>query len=220
MQDELVTTAITQFREEWSRTPDEELVQKVHDGGSDAADAMDFMLERYKDLVRIKTRPFFLLGADRADLIQEGMIGLYKAIISYQPDKNASFRSFADLCISRQIMTAVKNANRLKHWPLNSYVSLNRTIYDEEDKETTMMDILTQPGVAGPEDMLIDQEQVDHLQEEIDARCSKFEKKVLSMYLNGHDYHQIAAAMGKTPKSIDNALQRIKRKVGQIAAEW
>ena len=140
------------FHPEWAEKDDEELIEIAHSGGGDAAEAVDLLLERYKDLVRIKTRPYFLLGADRADLIQEGMIGLYKAIIAYQPSKDVAFKSFADLCITRQIMTAIKNAARMKHWPLNSYVSLNRTINDDEEKETTMMEILTAPGMATPEE--------------------------------------------------------------------
>ncbi len=207
------------IRPEWDSVSDEELIRITRGPEPDAHDAVDTLLERYKDLVRVKTRPYFLLGADRADLIQEGMIGLYKAIIGYQDGKNAAFRSFAELCISRQIMTAVKNASRMKHWPLNSYISLNRTVNDDEDKETTMMDILTQSGAVTPEDQVIDKEQMERLQKMLDERCSKFEHRVLSLYLNGHDYHQIAAEFGKTPKSIDNALQRIKRKVSAIIEE-
>ena len=206
-------------RPEWADLTDEEVIEIVRQGGRDGADAVDLLLERYKDLVRVKTRPYFLLGADRADLIQEGMIGLYKAIMAYQPEKEAAFRSFADLCISRQILTAVKNATRLKHLPLNSYVSLNTTLNDDEEKETTMMDILAAPQEDSPEDTLIGKEEIKLLQKQIDKHCSQFERRVLSLYLQGYDYHQIAKAMGKTPKSIDNALQRIKKKVQQIAAE-
>lgn len=206
-------------RPEWADLTDEEVIEIVRQGGRDGADAVDLMLERYKDLVRVKTRPYFLLGADRADLIQEGMIGLYKAIMAYQSDKETAFRSFADLCINRQILTAVKNATRLKHLPLNSYVSLNKTLNDDEEKETTMMDILAAPQEDSPEDTLIGKEEIKLLQKQIDKHCSQFERRVLSLYLQGYDYHQIAKAMGKTPKSIDNALQRIKKKVQQIAAE-
>lgn len=209
----------TVFHPEWEERTDEELITIVRGGGADETDAVDFLLERYKEFVRVKTRPYFLLGADRADLIQEGMIGLYKAIIGYTPERDAAFRSFADLCVTRQIITAVKNSTRMKHWPLNSYVSLNKTINDEEEKETTMLDILSIPNIVTPEDTLIGKEEVRAIQNAIDERCSKFERKVLSMYLNGYDYHQIAKVMGKTPKSIDNALQRIKKKVQQIAAE-
>ncbi|MBQ5960104.1 MAG: RNA polymerase sporulation sigma factor SigH [Firmicutes bacterium] len=210
---------IAVIRPEWDDMSDEDLIRITRGPEPDAHDAVDTLLERYKDLVRVKTRPYFLLGADRADLIQEGMIGLYKAIIGYQEGKNAAFRSFAELCISRQIMTAVKNASRMKHWPLNNYISLNRTVNDDEDKETTMMDILTQSGAVTPEEQVIDKEQMERLQKMLDERCSRFEHRVLSLYLNGHDYHQIAAAFGKTPKSIDNALQRIKRKVSAIIEE-
>ena len=206
-------------RPEWADLTDEEVIEIVRQGGRDGADAVDLLLERYKDLVRVKTRPYFLLGADRADLIQEGMIGLYKAIMDYQSDKETAFRSFADLCINRQILTAVKNATRLKHLPLNSYVSLNKTLNDDEEKETTMMDILAAPQEDSPEDTLIGKEEIKLLQKQIDKHCSQFERRVLSLYLQGYDYHQIAKAMGKTPKSIDNALQRIKKKVQQIAAE-
>ncbi|MFR8088429.1 MAG: RNA polymerase sporulation sigma factor SigH [Lachnospirales bacterium] len=206
-------------RPEWADLTDEEVIEIVRQGGRDGADAVDLLLERYKDLVRVKTRPYFLLGADRADLIQEGMIGLYKAIMAYQSDKETAFRSFADLCINRQILTAVKNATRLKHLPLNSYVSLNKTLNDDEEKETTMMDILAAPQEDSPEDTLIGKEEIKLLQKQIDKHCSQFERRVLSLYLQGYDYHQIAKAMGKTPKSIDNALQRIKKKVQQIAAE-
>ncbi|MBQ7917086.1 MAG: RNA polymerase sporulation sigma factor SigH [Firmicutes bacterium] len=207
------------IRPEWEELEDETLIEMIRSGSEDSADAMDFLLERYKDLVRVKTRPYFILGADRADLIQEGMIGLYKATLNYDPGKGAAFRTHAEQCIMGQIITAVKSASRMKHWPLNSYVSLNANVNDDEEKETTMMEILIAPGNTTPEDQIIDREDAIALQGAIDARCSKFEHKVLSMYLNGHDYHQIAAAMGKTPKSIDNALQRIKKKVQQIVAE-
>ncbi len=206
-------------RPEWADLTDEEVIEIVRRGGSDGADAVDLLLERYKDLVRVKTRPYFLLGADRADLIQEGMIGLYKAIMGYRPGKDTAFRSFADLCIGRQILTAVKNATRMKHWPLNSYISLNKTLNDDEEKETTMMEILAAPQEDSPEETLISKEEIRTLQKRIDKHCSPFEHRVLSLYLQGYDYHQIAKAMGKTPKSIDNALQRIKKKVQQIAAE-
>lgn len=119
----------TVFHPEWEERTDEELITIVRGGGADETDAVDFLLERYKEFVRVKTRPYFLLGADRADLIQEGMIGLYKAIIGYTPERDAAFRSFADLCVTRQIITAVKNSTRMKHWPLNSYVSLLSLIH-------------------------------------------------------------------------------------------
>lgn len=180
------------------------------------ADAMSTLLERYKDFVRIKARPYFLIGADRDDVIQEGMIGLYKAIRSYEPDKHTSFRSFADLCVTRQIITAVKNSTRQKHAPLNMYVSLNKTVNEEDEKETSILDLLTAKEIVNPEEILIGQEDLAEMQRKMDKRLSGMEKKVLTYYLEGLDYQQIAITMGKNSKSIDNALQRIKHKVEGI----
>ena len=199
--------------------PDETLVTMAQGVGKDASEAMNYLMEKHKEMVRVKTRPYFLLGAERTDLIQEGMIGLFKAVISYNTEKNNSFRAYAELLVHRQIVTAVKLAARQKHMPLNDYISLNAPVRDEEDNETTMLEMLTEPGAFTPEDTVINTEQIGRLQSEIEKKLSKYEQRVLSLYLAGNDYHRIAQALGKTPKSIDNALQRIKKKVGQIAAE-
>ncbi len=195
---------------------DEELILRIRSGGSGAKDAMEILLTRYKDFVKSRTQPYFLTGADRDDIIQEGMIGLYKAILSYDEKKESSFRGFADICIRRQILTAVKNSTRLKHYPLNSSVSLNSTMQEEEDRETSLMDLLTTNSIVNPEEIYISKENRRHIEEEIVNRLSGLEQKVLSLYLSGMDYREIASVLGKPSKSIDNALQRIRRKVSDI----
>ena len=192
---------------------DEELIARLRDGETIIE---DYLMEKYKGLVRQKARAMFLIGGDTDDLIQEGMIGLYKAIRSYEPDKHTSFRSFADLCVTRQIITAVKNSTRQKHAPLNMYVSLNKTVNEEDEKETSILDLLTAKEIVNPEEILIGQEDLAEMQRKMDKRLSGMEKKVLTYYLEGLDYQQIAITMGKNSKSIDNALQRIKHKVEGI----
>ncbi|MCF0132374.1 MAG: sigma-70 family RNA polymerase sigma factor [Blautia sp.] len=176
---------------------DEALIQMHRNGDRQAVDEL---MERYKDLVRRRARALFLIGADSDDLIQEGMIGLYKAIRDYQADRNASFQTFANLCVERQMYTAMKNADRKKNLPLNTYVSL--------DQEENADDLLAE----NPETILIAQESVRDLHQKIVDSLSKMEKAVLEKYLDGFDYIQIAQRMGKSPKSIDNALQRIRTK--------
>lgn len=189
---------------------DEELVEKIHNGDMFA---LEFMMGKYKDFVRAKTRTYFLIGADRDDILQEGMIGLYKAIRDYNPDKTASFKSFADLCITRQIITAVKASNRQKHMPLNSYVSLNRPMYDEENERETFMDLVATSKMFNPEEILVGQENIHNIEQIISEKLSKLEKKVLFLYLNGKSYQEIAETLDKPIKSIDNALQRLKHKL-------
>lgn len=174
--------------------------------------ALEFLLNKYKNIVRAKARSYFLIGADREDLVQEGMIGLYKAIRDYNPDKQASFRVFADLCITRQIITAIKSATRLKHKPLNSYVSLNKPVYDEES-DRTLIDIITGTKVLNPEDILIDKEDLNSIEEKIGEMLSSLEWEVLGLYLMGKSYQEIADQLGRQIKSIDNALQRVKSKL-------
>ena len=186
-----------------------ETLEKAQRGDNEA---LELILETYKVLVRAKTRTYFLMGADHEDLIQEGMIGLYKAIRDYQPERAASFRSFAEICITRQIITAIKTATRQKHIPLNNYVSLNKPIYDEES-DRTLLDVL--PGVkeTNPEELFINQEDYDLIENVIGELLSDFEWEVLSAYLQGSSYQQIAVDLSRRIKSIDNALQRIKRKL-------
>lgn len=188
---------------------DEEAAEMAANGN---ADATEYLLVKYKNFVRNKARSYFLVGADKEDIVQEGMIGLYKAIKSYKGDKRASFRAFAELCITRQIITAIKTATRQKHQPLNSYVSLNKPVYDEECDQT-LVDILEANKISNPEDIIIDNEEILNIESKIDEVLSRFEQSVLSCYLQGQSYADIAAKLNKPVKSIDNALQRVKAKL-------
>ncbi len=177
--------------------------------------ALDYVLQKYRNFVRAKSRTYFLIGADREDIIQEGMIGLYKAVRDYKPDSGASFRSFADLCITRQIITAIKTATRQKHMPLNSYVSLNKPVYDEEN-ENTLLESVFEKHHLDPEEIMINRERFDFIEEKLSVVLSKYETAVLKEYLAGKSYSDIAQDLGKTEKSIDNALQRIKKKIENL----
>lgn len=188
---------------------DEELVCLAREGDEEA---LEFLINKYKNFVRAKARTYFLVGADREDIIQEGMIGIYKAIRDYRSDRLASFRAFAELCITRQIITAIKTATRQKHIPLNSYVSLNKPVFDDES-ERTLMDIMV-PGVTtDPEELLISQEEVADIEGKMDELLSPLEKEVVDLYLEGKSYIEIAEQLGRHVKSVDNALQRVKRKL-------
>ncbi|MDO4531031.1 MAG: RNA polymerase sporulation sigma factor SigH [Bacillota bacterium] len=190
---------------------DEELVQLSQKGDQGA---QEFLMEKYKSLVRARSRAYFLIGADSEDIIQEGMIGLYKAVRDYDEEKNASFRSFAELCINRQMITAIKAATRQKHQPLNSYISLNKPVYEAES-EQTYMDFLqsTSGALLNPEVLIIGQENKSFLENQMVKKLSSFETKVLVLYLQGRSYFEIANALDKPEKSIDNALQRVKKKL-------
>ena len=174
--------------------------------------ALEYLLNKYKNFVRTKARSYFLIGADHEDIVQEGMIGLYKAIRDYKAEKLSSFRAFAELCVTRQIITAIKTATRQKHIPLNSYISLNKPIY-EEDSDRTLLDVITEDGASNPEDMLIDREDLSFIEGRIGQMLSDLEKDVLVRYMEGKSYVEIADEMNRHVKSIDNALQRIKRKL-------
>lgn len=197
-----------------SRT-DEELALLAQQGDEEA---LEYLLNKYKNFVRSKARSYFLIGADHEDIVQEGMIGLYKAIRDFKPEKLSSFRAFAELCITRQIITAIKTATRQKHIPLNSYVSLNKPIYDEES-DRTLLDVITEGRVANPEDMLISQEDVGLIEDRIGQMLSSLEREVLSAYLDGKSYQEIALELDRHVKSIDNALQRVKRKLEKFLDE-
>lgn len=194
---------------------DEELIQLIHQSEqvTQALLATDTLMERYKEMVRSKARTYFLIGADRDDVIQEGMIGLYKAVMDFRMDKASNFRAFAELCVTRQIVSAVRVSSRLKHSPLNNYVSLDRPVNDEEGKETTMMDLLPDPNGRSPEEILTGDEEKQRLESQINEELSPMEKKVLQLFLQGLDYIQIAEKLEIKPKSVDNALQRVKRKI-------
>jgi len=188
---------------------DEEVVEFAREGDNEA---LEFLINKYKNFVRAKARSYFLVGADREDIIQEGMIGLYKAIRDFRTDKLSSFRAFAELCITRQIITAIKTATRQKHIPLNSYVSLNKPVY-EEDSDRTLLDIISSSKVADPEEMIISREEYYDIEEKMGEILSSLEWKVLMSYLEGKSYQEIAEDLKRHVKSIDNALQRVKRKL-------
>lgn len=195
----------------YDRSSDEQLVEAVRDGD---ADALEYLINKYRNFVRAKARSYFLIGADREDIVQEGMIGLYKAIRDFRGDKLASFKAFAELCITRQIITAIKTATRQKHIPLNSYVSLDKPIYDEES-DRTLLDVIGGSRVSDPEELIINQEEFMGLEDKMSEILSELERKVLMLYLDGRSYQEIAVDLDRHVKSIDNALQRVKRKLEQ-----
>jgi len=197
------------FPDEYEAMMDEELVE-IARGGSDLA--QEFLITKYKNFVRAKARSYFLIGADREDIIQEGMIGLYKAIRDFRREKLSSFRAFAELCITRQIITAIKTATRQKHIPLNSYVSLNKPIYDE-DSDRTLLDVLKGSEITNPEDLIISREEFTVIEHKMGEILSDLEWRVLMAYLDGKSYQEIADELGRHVQSIDNALQRVKRKL-------
>jgi len=188
---------------------DEYVVDLAREGDNEA---LEFLIYKYKNFVRAKARSYFLIGADREDIIQEGMIGLYKAIRDFRYDKLSSFRAFAELCITRQIITAIKTATRQKHIPLNSYVSLNKPIYDE-DSDRTLLDVISGTKVTDPEELIISREEFDDIEEKMGEILSSLEWQVLMSYLEGKTYQEIAVELERHVKSIDNALQRVKRKL-------
>jgi len=196
---------------------DESLVELINGGDSEA---MDYLMNKYKNLVRGRARTLFLVGADKEDLIQEGMIGLYKAIRDYDALKNVSFRNFAELCISRQMYSAIKGSNTQKNQPLNNYISID-SMEVSEDRENPMEQLL---GInfeknKNPEQLVLDKEAASVLEYTLVGHLSEMEKQVLHFYMKDMNYSQIAAALGKEPKAVDNALQRIKKKLTQVLAE-
>ncbi len=189
---------------------DEELISRFKNGESEI---LDYLMEKYKNMVRKKARTMFLIGGENDDLIQEGMIGLFKAVRDYQPDRDAAFQTFASICVDRQIYNAIQRSNRQKHQPLNSYISLSEQ--DGENEEH-----LGDNWGENPESIIIDQENVQDLEQEITATLSPMENQVLEYYLAGNGYGEIAQIMGKTPKSIDNALQRIRIKIREQLEQY
>lgn len=174
--------------------------------------AQEYLINKYQNFVKAKAKSYFLIGADKEDIYQEGMIGLYKAIRDFKADKLSSFKAFAELCVTRQIITAIKTATRQKHIPLNTYISLNKPIYDEES-DRTLLDILSVTKVTDPEELVISQEELKYIEGEIGQVLSELEMEVLSSYLDGKSYQEIACDLNRHAKSIDNALQRVKRKL-------
>ena len=203
------------YTQNYDSMTDEQVVRLAQ--GTDSQ-ALEYLLNKYKNFVRTKARNYFLIGADPEDIVQEGMIGLYKAIRDFQPNKLSSFRAFAELCITRQIITAIKTATRQKHIPLNSYVSLNKPLYDEES-DRTLLDVIMEGRTSNPEELIINREDLGDIHAKISEVLSGLEQEVLSAYLDGKSYQEIAEALGRHVKSIDNALQRVKRKLEKYLEE-
>lgn len=194
--------------------PDEEVAELARDFDSDA---QEYLLNKYKNFVRAKARSYFLIGADREDIVQEGMIGLYKAIRDFRASRLTSFRAFAELCITRQIITAIKTATRQKHRPLNSYVSLNKPVYDEES-DRTLIDIIASGKISNPEDIFIGKEDFSTIESKMGKVLSPLEMQVLQKYIEGKSYFEIAEELQRSVKSVDNALQRVKNKLEKLVS--
>lgn len=196
--------------QEYDNVSDEELIVLLRDGETRIT---DYIIEKYKDLVRRKTKSMYILGADHDDLLQEGMIGLFKAIRDYDAGRDASFYTFAELCITRQVYTAVQASNRKKHSFLNTYVSLYEGKDAKDDEPLELIQALVSNDTRNPEEMVIDRENLEHLENCIEQELSPFEKQVLELYLTGMSYTEIARVLGKTDKATDNAMQRVKAKI-------
>ena len=196
----------------YTEMTDEKLVQIVKNNDNTA---LNCLIKRYDDIVNMKANKFFMIGAEREDMIQEGYIGLYKAVKSFDVDKQNSFKTFANLCIERQLITAVKNSNRQKHIPLNSSVSLNASAY-EDNEDTSIMEVLNTKTVDDPSEIIAKKEYYSFLEKKIDESLSEFEKKVLEQYKQGKSYALIADNFGSKVKSIDTAIQRIRKKALKI----
>lgn len=188
---------------------EEQIVEEAKKGNKRA---QEFIISKYENFVKAKAKSYFLIGADKEDIYQEGMIGLYKAIRDFNGEKSTSFRAFAELCITRQIITAIKTATRQKHIPLNTYISLNKPV-SEEESDRTLLDIISSIRITDPEELIISQEQKEFIEEEINKVLSDLEIQVLQSYLEGKSYQEIACDLDRHSKSIDNALQRVKKKL-------
>ena len=189
---------------------DEEIIAKIKDGDEKA---LTYLLEKYKELVNMKVGKYFLIGAEREDIVQEGMIGLYKAIKNFNEEKQNSFKSFANICIERQLITAIKTSNRQKHMPLNSYLSLNNEAYDKnEENSVELIDTFDGKNVEDPLETIMKKEYYENVQTEIEKNLSKFEKQVLDRFIKGESYNVIAKKLDTQVKSVDNAIQRIRKK--------
>ena len=201
--------------EQYEKMTDEKLIENIEQNDTQA---LECLIKRYDDVVNMKANKFFMIGAEKDDMVQEGMIGLYKAVKSYNAEKQNSFRTFANLCIERQLITAVKNSNRQKHMPLNSYVSLNASAYEEND-ETSVMEVLDTKTVDDPSDIIANKEYFDYMENKIDNSLSDFEKQVLKYYKRGDSYANIATKLNSKVKSVDTAIQRIRKKATKIKKE-
>ena len=203
--------------DKYSNLKDEEIVSMIKSGDQEA---LTYMLEKYKNLVNIKVSKYFMIGAEKEDILQEGMIGLFKAIQSFDEEKQNSFKSFANICIERQLITAIKSSNRQKHIPLNTYLSLNTAAYDNnEDDSVELIDTFNSKTVEDPLDTIMKQEYYSEVEDAINKNLSKFEKQVLDRYLKGESYVAIAKRLDSPIKSVDNAIQRIRKKAAKNMLE-
>ena len=200
-------------KKDYDNTKDEDLIEIIKSGDKYA---LDYLINRYKELVNIKVSKYYIIGAERDDIVQEGLIGLFKAIKCYKPDQHNSFKSFANMCIERQLITAIKTSNRQKHMPLNSYLSLNMSAYDEDgdsdSNDTSIMEVFNSSLIEDPLDTITKKEYYTSVENAIDKSLSSFERQVLSRYINGESYVEIAQKLDTPVKSIDNAIQRIRKK--------
>jgi len=196
-------------KKDYNDIKDEDLIEIIKSGDKSA---LEYLINRYKELVNIKVSRYYIIGAERDDIVQEGLIGLFKAIKCYKPDQDNSFKSFANMCIERQLITAIKTSNRQKHMPLNSYLSLNMSAYDEENDDTPIMEVFNSSIVEDPLDTITKKEYYASVESAIDKVLSDFEKQVLSRYINGESYIEIAQKLDTPVKSVDNAIQRIRKK--------
>ncbi len=196
----------------YNNMSDEQLLEEIKENNNE--EALEFLICKYKDLVNTKVGKYFMVGAERDDIIQEGLIGLYKAIKDYKIGMQNSFKSFANLCVERQLITAIKTSNRQKHMPLNSYLSLNMTAYNNEDdgNDTEVVDVLDTNVIEDPLDTITKKEYMNTVGNVIDSSLSDFEKKVLNRYVQGESYVKIAEKLDMPVKSVDNAIQRIRKK--------
>ena len=195
----------------YNEMSDEDLITIIKSGDKSA---LDFLINKYKELVNMKVSKFFIIGAEKEDIVQEGLIGLFKAINSYKPEKQNSFKTFANLCIERQLITAIKTSNRQKHMPLNSYLSLNTVAY-ENDEESDLLEIFDAHKIEDPLETITKHEYYEFVGKTIDKSLSSFEKKDLNCYIQGDTYNQIAKKLDSPVKSIDNAIQRIRKKAAK-----
>lgn len=198
---------------------DEQIIIEIQKGDQQA---ISYLMDKYKELVNMKVSKYFMIGAEREDIVQEGLIGLFKAIKTFKKEKNSSFKSFANMCIERQLITAIKSSNRQKHMPLNSYLSLNMTAFENEDgnNDTQIVDVLENTVIEDPLDTITKKEYFSSVENVIDSSLSDFEKKVLNRYVQGESYVKIAERLDAPVKSVDNAIQRIRKKTAKnIQAE-
>ena len=200
---------------EFEGMTEEEIVVEAKNGNSRA---QEYVISKYESFVKVKSKSYFLIGADKEDIYQEGMIGLYKAIRDFNYEKSTTFKAFAELCVTRQIITAIKTATRQKHIPLNTYISLNKPV-SEDDSERTLLDILSSMKISDPEELIIGKEEKKYIEEAISKVLSDLEMEVLQSYLDGKSYQEIACDLDRHAKSIDNALQRVKRKLEKCLSD-